>query len=296
MSSPVPEPVLYGVIGGSGVYKMEGLEDPKEYAISTPFGDPSDKITVAKVHGVYCAFLPRHNRHHYYTPTEVNYRANIYALKILGVKYLLSITATGSLQDHMRPGDMVVVDQLIDKSYARESTFFGNGCVAHAVFAHPTCALFNQRAFEAIQAALPAVKVHPKGCLVTMEGPAFSTKAESLLNKQSGGDLIGMTTATESKLAREAEMAHCVIAMVTDMDAWSDEPHVDVSVVIATLTRNGNNAQIFTKAIIGELAKEQFVSEAHSALAVAIMTPKDCIPIGTKLRLQALIGKYVNCA
>lgn len=293
MTSPVSEPVLYGVIGGSGVYRMEGLEDPKEYAITTPFGEPSDKITVAKVNGVYCAFLPRHNRHHYYTPTEVNYRANIYALKVLGVKYLLSITATGSLQEHMRPGDLVVVDQLIDKTYTRQSTFFGEGCVAHAVFAHPCCSIFAKKAADAIARALPDVKLHTKGCLVTMEGPAFSTKAESLLNKKSGGDLIGMTTATESKLAREAEMAHCVIAMVTDMDAWSDEPHVDVSVVIATLTRNGNNAQIFTKAIIDELAKEEFVSEAHSALAVAIMTPKDVIPYSTRRKLEPLIGKYL---
>jgi len=293
MTSPVSEPVLYGVIGGSGVYRMEGLEDPKEYAITTPFGEPSDKITVAKVNGVHCAFLPRHNRHHYYTPTEVNYRANIYALKVLGVKYLLSITATGSLQEHMRPGDLVVVDQLIDKTYQRQSTFFGNGCVAHAVFAHPTCSIFSKKAVAAIERALPDVKVHPKGCLVTMEGPAFSTKAESLVNKKNGGDLIGMTTATESKLAREAEMAHCVIAMVTDMDAWSDEPHVDVSVVIATLTRNGNHAQTFTKAIIDELAQEEFTSEAHSALAVAIMTPKDVIPYSTRRVLEPLIGKYL---
>jgi len=293
MTSPVSEPVLYGVIGGSGVYRMDGLEDPKEYAITTPFGEPSDKITVAKVNGVSCAFLPRHNRHHYYTPTEVNYRANIYALKVLGVKYLLSITATGSLQEHMRPGDMVVVDQLIDKTFTRPSTFFGEGCVAHTVFAHPICSIFAKKAAAAIERSLPEVKVHHKGCLVTMEGPAFSTKAESLHNKKNGGDLIGMTTATESKLAREAEMAHCVIAMVTDMDAWSDEPHVDVSVVIATLTRNGNNAQIFTKAIIDELAKEEFVSEAHSALAVAIMTPKDVIPYSTRRKLEPLIGKYL---
>lgn len=293
MTSPIAEPVLYGVIGGSGVYKMSGLEDAREVNIATPFGEPSDAITVARVNGTMVAFLPRHNRNHYYTPTEVNYRANIYAMKVLGVQYLLSITATGSLRADMRPGDMVVVDQIIDKTMHRESTFFGEGCVGHCVFGHPTCATFNAKAVEAITKALPDVKVHPKGCLVTMEGPGFSTKAESLLNKQSGGDLIGMTAATESKLAREAEMAHCIVAMVTDMDAWSDEPHVDVSVVVATLKRNGDNAQIFTKAIIDSIKGDKFVSEAHTALAVAIMTPKDKIPYGTKRKLGPILSKYV---
>jgi len=293
MTSPIQEPVLYGVIGGSGVYKIDGLEDVKEVIVNTPYGEPSDAITVARFEGTLVAFLPRHNRNHYYTPTEVNYRANIYAFKLLGVKYLLSITATGSLREDYRPGDLVVVDQLVDKTVHRESTFFGQGCVGHVVFGHPTCEKFNAKALDAITKTLPDVKVHPKGTLVTMEGPGFSTKAESLLNKQCGGDLIGMTAATESKLAREAEMAHCIIAMVTDMDAWSDEPHVDVSVVIATLKRNGDNAQKFTKAIITAIKGDQFESEAHSALAVAIMTPKDKIPYGTRRRLGPIISKYV---
>lgn len=294
MTSPLSEPVLYGVIGGSGVYKVEGLTDVQEVEIDTPFGKPSDKIIVAKCDGFFVAFLPRHNRNHLYTPTEVPYRANIYALKVLGVKFLLSITATGSLRAEMRPGDLVVVDQLVDKTYTRESTFFGKGCVGHAVFAHPCCPKFAEIALKATSEALPAVKVHPKGTLVTMEGPAFSTKAESLANRAMGGDLIGMTTATESKLAREAEMAHCVMAMVTDMDAWSDEPHVDVAVVVETLKRNGNNAQVFLKAILSAVNAAPFDSEAHTALKVAIMTPKELIPEQTKKDLAPLIGKYVN--
>ena len=286
-------PVLVGVIGGSGVYKMEMLKNTEQVTISTPFGAPSDQITIATLHGIRCAFIPRHGRNHTLTPTEVNYRANIFAFKTLGVKYLISVTAVGSLKEDRKPGDLVVVDQLIDQTKNRVSTFFGNGIVAHVPFGHPTCQKFNKLAVDAITKALPGVKVHPAGTLVTMEGPVFSTKAESLFHRQIGGDLIGMTTATESKLAREAEMAHLCVAMVTDMDAWLDEDHVDVEKVIKTLTENAAHAQVYLSAIIEEIAKNPFQSDAHDALKVAIMTKPELVPFPIKRDLAPLIGRYL---
>jgi len=290
-------PVLYGVIGGSGVYKMDCLTDVSEIEIDTPFGKPSDKVIVASIEGVRCAFIPRHNRNHIYTPSEVPYAANIYALKTLGVKYLLSVTAVGSLQEHLKPGDLVVASQFVDKTTGiRRSTFFGDGCVGHVPMGLPFDPIFADVAVHAITAALPEVTVHPRGVMVTMEGPAFSTKAESMANRAfCGADLIGMTTATESKLAREAEMAHCVVAMVTDMDAWSDAPHVDVATVMKTLASNGHHAQIFTKAIILALhAKGEFKCEAHDACQFAVMTKKDHIPAATLKKLEPIVGRWIN--
>ena len=291
-----PTDVLYGIIGGSGVYKMEFLQNIVEYDMESPYGSPSDKVAVADFDGIKCAFLPRHGRHHTFTPTEVNYRANIYVFKQLGVKYLLSVTAVGSLQPHLRPGDLVLCSQFIDKTVHRKSTFFGEGCVAHLPMGLPYDPKLRQIAFEAVQAVLPDVKVHNGGCTVTMEGPAFSTKAESLANKQMGGDVIGMTTATETKLAREAEMAHVVVSMVTDMDAWSDEPHVTVETVIKTLTQNGKNSQIFTRAILNAISKAEgtFECEAHTALKFGVMTPKEMIPKETYNRLELFIGKWMK--
>lgn len=194
--------------------------------MDTPFGRPSGLVCVAKVRNVTCAFIPRHGPHHSFNPTQVNYRANICALKQLGVKYVLAINAVGSLDDRYQPGDLVVVDQLIDRTYGRKSTFFEGGIVVHADFAHPTSHLFSKLAYTAMLHCFPGVgegtadfSIHPSGTLVTMEGPQFSTKAESLMNKQLGGHLIGMTASTQAKLAREAEMAYCLVAMVTDMDA-----------------------------------------------------------------------------
>jgi 5'-methylthioadenosine phosphorylase len=291
----LPEPCVVGVIGGSGVYSMDIMQNPERVTLSTPFGAPSDVITIATIHGIRCAFIPRHGRGHVLTPSEVPYRANIYALKMLGVKYLVSVSAVGSLREDRAPGDLVLVDQLIDQTKLRVSTFFGNGVVGHVPFGHPICPQFRELALPAIEAALPGVKVWPSGTLVTMEGPVFSSKAESLFHRQIGGDLIGMTTATESKLAKEAEMAHLTVAMVTDYDAWNDDPnaHVDVAKVMETLHKNSGNAQKFLGAIIEVVAKTKFTSEAHTALQYAIMTSPDMIPEERKRNLQHLIGRLV---
>eukprot|EP00388_Colpodella_angusta_P006076 GDKJ01018277.1.p1 GENE.GDKJ01018277.1~~GDKJ01018277.1.p1 ORF type:complete len:295 (-),score=42.02 GDKJ01018277.1:63-947(-) len=290
-----PTDILVGVIGGSGVYKMDCLENPVQYKISTPFGEPSDVITVATVKGVKCAFLPRHGRGHVVTPTEVNYQANIFALKLVGVKYLLSIAAVGSLHEKYQPGDLCFYDQLIDRTIARKSTFFGRGIVAHVPFGHPVCEKMHDIALAATKAALPeSVKLHPKGTLVTMEGPVFSTKAESLMNRQFGGDLIGMTSATEAKLAREAEMAFAGVAMVTDLDAWHDEDHVDVAKVMKTMAGNAEHAQNFTAAIIEAVGTNLFESPCHSAMSVAIMTRADAVPPQILNEMQPLVGKYLK--
>jgi len=266
-----------------------------EVSIQTPFGLPSDTIAIATLGGVRCAFLPRHGRDHHVTPSEVNYRANIWALKSLGVKYLITVHAVGSLRREMAPGDMVLVTQHIDKTFGRASTFFGKGCVAHVPFGKPTCEIMIERAAKAMTTAVPGLRVHAAGTLVTMEGPAFSTKAESMVNRQAGGDLIGMTAVTEGKLAREAEMAHCIIAMVTDYDSWSDEhDHVDVSMVVSTMKRNSANAQLFVPAVLTAVAAEPFESKAHSALSGAVMTTTAAIPADTYRSLEIFLAKYAN--
>lgn len=289
-----PTDIAVGVIGGSGVYKMDCLENPQQFKISTPFGEPSDEITIATVKGVKCAFLPRHGRNHAVTPTEVNYQANIFALKLVGVKYLLSIAAVGSLKEELVPGDLVFYDQLIDRTVARKSTFFGRGIVAHVPFGHPVCEKTQAVAIAAARAALPSdVVVHTKGTLVTMEGPVFSTKAESLMNRAFGGDLIGMTSATEAKLAREAEMAFVGVAMVTDVDAWKDEDHVDVAKVMKVMANNAAHAQTYTAAIIEAIGKNPVVSPCHQAMSVAIMTKPESVPRNILEEMQPLVGKYL---
>jgi 5'-methylthioadenosine phosphorylase len=285
---------LIGIIGGSGLYAMEGLENKEERVIVTPFGFPSCAIILATYHGVRIAFLPRHGRTHSVTPTEVNYRANIWALKSLGVQYLISVTAVGSLRQELAPGSLAVVTQLIDKTYARQATFFGNGIVAHAPFGTPTCPKFNKLVTDSAKAgAFPDFKIHESATLVTMEGPAFSTSAESHANRGLNAHLIGMTSSTESKLAREAEIAHCIIGLVTDYDSWSDEhDHVDVGMVMETMKKNAVNAQLVIKEIVRKIAADKFVSDAHSALKTAIMTHKEDIPRNTWLSLELIIGKY----
>lgn len=285
---------LIGIIGGSGLYEMEGLENKEEHVIITPFGFPSCAIILAKLNGVRIAFVPRHGRHHNVTPSEVNYRANVWALKSFGCKYVISVTAVGSLRQDMAPGSLAVVTQFIDKTYARQSTFFGNGIVAHTPLGHPTCPVFNKIVTDAVKAgAFPAVKIHEKATLVTMEGPAFSTQAESLANRGMGGDLIGMTSATEVKLINEASMASLVIGLVTDYDSWSDEhDHVDVGMVMATMKKNAVNAQLVIREVVKSIAAHQFESKAHKALATAIMTKKEDIPKVTWNSLEVIIGSY----
>lgn len=288
-----PTDVTVGIIGGSGVYKMDCLENATPFTVTTPFGSPSDELIVATVKGVKCVFIPRHGKNHVVTPTEVNYRANIFALKMLGVKYLLSISAVGSLCEEMQPGDLVLIDQIIDRTFGRQTTFFGEGIVAHVPFGHPVCDKVHDVAVDAVKKALPQIKVHSKGTLVTMEGPVFSTKAESMMNRQLGGHLIGMTTATEAKLAREAEIAFVSVCMVTDMDAWVDENHVDVAKVMKVLHDNAEHAQTFTATVIEALGTSNIESDAFSALSVAIMTKPHAMPPQRVKDLQPLIGKYV---
>ncbi|CAD2222443.1 5'-methylthioadenosine phosphorylase [Angomonas deanei] len=338
--SPHPTPVLYAVIGGSGVYNLQFLSENKTrqyYTIPTPFGDASDTICVADIphpndpsKTFPCAFLPRHGRAHALNPSEVNYRANICALKILGVRVVLAINAVGSLDSHYAPGDLTLVSQVVDKTFTRSSTFFEKGCVAHVDFAHPTSELFSSLAFSALKKCFPEAeavetivddlndkivvqdtkkwKIHKKATAVTMEGPQFSSKAESLSNKHSlHGHLIGMTSATECKLAREAEMIYVCIAMVTDNDAWSEAPHVNVSAVMEVVKANGEKAQRYPQAILSEWVtaveeseknnkKEESLLEkdpASHALQFGIMTKVDQIPAETKERLRPLlIAKY----
>lgn len=297
-ANPHPEPVLIGVIGGSGVYKLNWLQDAKYYNIDTPFGRPSADVCVAKVDGITAAFLPRHGVHHTLTPSEVNYQANICALKQMGVRYIIAINAVGSLDARYRPGDLVLVDQMIDKTMGRKSTFFGNGIVSHVDFAFPTSKKMIEVAHAAMLECFPEVKqgtagwsIHPSGTLVTMEGPQFSTKAESLSNKQIGGHLIGMTASTEARLAREAEMAYLTVAMVTDMDAWSDEPHVDVSIVMKTVHDNAEKAQLYPPFIIRAVSAAGLDDPAHDSLKYAIVTPPEGVPAETRARLAPLLAK-----
>jgi len=284
---------VFGVIGGTGVYQFEGLENVRTVKVDTPFGPPSSDITLGEMAGLKCAFLARHGPGHKFTPTEVPFRANIFAMKKLGVKYLMAVSACGSLREEMRPLDLVLVDQFIDKTFMRNPTFYGDGVVVHVQFGDPTCRKLADLIGEAIAESLPHTKVHPKGTYVTMEGPAFSTKAESNLHRQWGADLIGMTAVTEAKLAREAEIAYSVVGLVTDYDCWHEE-EADVSSdsVLAILKKNGNNVQIFTAEVIKKLAKNQFESHCHSSLTNALLTQIKDIPEQRKKDLQPLIGRF----
>ncbi|EPY33638.1 5'-methylthioadenosine phosphorylase [Strigomonas culicis] len=299
-SSPHPVPVRFAVIGGSGVYKLECLANAQSYHIDTPFGAPSDAIIVAELDGVPCAFLPRHGVGHRLNPSEVNYRANICALKQLGVEVILAINAVGSLDADYRPGDLAFVTQIIDRTVARPSTFFERGIVAHVDFAHPTSAIYTALALEATAAVLPppGQTLHPSATAVTMEGPCFSTRAESLRNKAQGAHLIGMTTATEAKLAREAELAYVCVAMVTDMDAWSDAPHVDVSQVERTMKENAHKAQLYPPAIIAKWAQQINAADgslredpAFNALRYGILTSPACVTDDVRARMAPLLQK-----
>ncbi len=281
----------FGVIGGSGVYQLDGVKVLSEEAIETPFGKPSDKIIVAEVSGKRVAFLPRHGVGHRLTPTEVNSRANIYALKSLGVRNVLSISAVGSLQEQFHPQDFVIPDQIIDRTRHRIDTFFGEGIVGHVGFADPFCAALSQSVFTTLQ-GLRLNRVHQGGTYLCMEGTPFSTRAESHLYRSWGCSIIGMTAIPEAKLAREAEMAYATIAMVTDYDCWKvEEEAVTVETVIATMKQN---VAVIKKALpkIFENIPNDFRSEAHHAAKNAIMTDPKTFPATTKKNLSLLYGKY----
>lgn len=288
-------PVTIGLIGGSGLYQIDALQDVEEVRLDTPFGAPSDAMIVGTLGGARVAFLARHGRHHHLLPSEIPFRANIYAFKQLGVEYLISMSAVGSLQEAAKPLDWVLPDQFIDRTKNRESTFFGDGIVAHISFGDPICANLSGVIAEAIAALnLPEVTLHRSGTYVCMEGPAFSTRAESNLYRSWGATVIGMTNLPEAKLAREAEIAYATVAMVTDYDCW--HPHSDnvtVDMVIANLQRNADNARLAACEIVRRLHANPPTSAAHSALATAILTPRDHISEAVRSRLAALLNKYL---
>ena len=287
------ENVNIGIIGGSGLYQMPELENVREIAVDTPFGKPSDSFIVGELDGVTVAFLPRHGRGHKLTPSELPYRANIYAMKMLGVNYILSVSAVGSLQLQYEPTDFLIPDQFFDRTFARakESTFFGNGIVGHVTFAHPVC---NELG-DILEASCRevGVKTHRGGTYVCMEGPAFSTKAESNVYRQWGMDVIGMTNLQEAKLAREAEIAYATVALVTDYDCWYDgHDDVTVEMVIEYLNKNVRNAQLVLKDAVKRVAAKETPNQFAGATRNAIFTAPDLWPEETFKSLEAIIGKY----
>ncbi len=286
--------IKIGIIGGSGLYKMEALKDIVEVTVETPFGAPSDAIITGTLEGSRVAFLARHNRNHTILPTELNFRANIYAMKSLGVEYIISASAVGSLKAEAKPLDMVIPDQFIDRTRDRISTFFGNGIVAHITFGDPVCPKLASVLTESAQKLdLGGIDIHAGGTYVCMEGPAFSTKAESNLYRSWGATIIGMTNLQEAKLAREAEIAYATLALVTDYDCWhSDHESVTVEMVIANLHKNATNAQEVIKEAVRRISAEPFESEAHSALKYAVLTPMDKVSATTRQNLDLLLKKY----
>jgi len=289
------EPIRIGVMGGSGLYKMEALKEVEELQIDTPFGSPSDALIVGRLDGTRIAFLARHGRNHSLLPSEVPYRANIYAMKSLGVEYLLSASAVGSLKAEAKPLDMVIPDQFIDRTKDRAATFFGEGLVAHITFGDPICPNLAAVLGDAIESLeLPDITLHRGGTYLCMEGPAFSTKAESQLYRSWGATVIGMTNLTEAKLAREAEIAYASLSLVTDYDCWHpDHDSVTVEMIIQNLTKNAVNAQRVVQETVRRLVANPPHSVAHSALEYAIITPLDKAPAATKEKLALLLKKYL---
>ena len=281
-----------GVIGGSGLYGMNGLTDTREIRVKTPFGDPSDAFVVGTLEGKRVAFLARHGRGHRFLPCEVNFRANIYAMKLLGVQRVISVSAVGSLQEELRPGEFLVPDQFFDSTKGRVSTFFGNGLVAHVTFDKPTCAQLSLVLADACVSS--GVAVHRKGTYICMEGPQFSTLAEANFHRAMKFDVIGMTNVTEAKLAREAELCYATIAMITDYDCWHPRhDSVTVAQILATLNQNASNAQNVLREAIKNMPAARSC-KCGSALAHAILTDPKVIPAKTKKGLAAIIGKYVS--
>ncbi|RLC95131.1 MAG: S-methyl-5'-thioadenosine phosphorylase [Chloroflexi bacterium] len=281
-----------GVIGGTNLYQIGSLRNVEEVRVSTPFGDPSDAIMVGQLEGVRVAFLPRHGRGHRISPTELPVRANIYALKSLGVEWIISVSAVGSLREDIHPLDILIPDQLIDRTRSRVNTFFGDGLVAHASFAEPFCPVLSNILFEVASEA--GAGVHKGGTYLVMEGPLFSTKAESFLYRSWGASVIGMTALPEAKLAREAEICYATLACVTDYDCWhtSSEP-VTVDMVIGNLNRNAEMAKrILSTAVTRIPSKRE--CQCATALQNAIITAPDLIPAPLKEKLRLLIGKYVE--
>jgi len=283
--------VKIGVIGGSGIYDVEGITEIRKEKIRTPFGDPSDMIVIGNLEGVPVAFLPRHGKGHSIMPSELNSRANIYALKSLGVEQIISISACGSLREELRPRDIVIPDQLFDRTRQRPYTFFGEGIVAHVGFANPYCPELSRILYQ--EAKDLGLSVHLGGTYVCIEGPQFSTKAESKVFRSLGFSIIGMTNLPEAKLAREAEICYATLGLVTDYDVWKEGEEVSVERVIGNLLANIENVKKLIKAAIPRLERER-KCECASALAYAIQTRKWAINKRTAKKLDLLIGKYLK--
>jgi 5'-methylthioadenosine phosphorylase len=286
---------MIGVIGGSGLYQMPGLTSIEEVSLSTPFGDPSDSFVIGNLAGTRVAFLPRHARGHKLLPTEIPFRANIYAMKLLGVERIISASAVGSLREELKPMDIVFPDQFFDRTRQRKSTFFGEGIAAHVGFGDPVCRDLVDALEQAAKADLKGIDIHRGGTYICMEGPAFSTKAESELYRSWGMSVIGMTNLQEAKLAREAEICYATVALVTDYDCWHpDHDSVTVEMIIEYLNRNAENAQKLIASTIGRIAGADQTCKCGSALKHAIITSPDKIALEAKERLKAIIGKYVS--
>jgi 5'-methylthioadenosine phosphorylase len=281
-----------GIIGGSGLYSMPGISGAREVRVKTPFGDPSDAFMIGNLEGQRVAFLARHGRGHRISPSEINYSANIYALKTLGAEQILSVSAVGSLREDLHPLEFVVVDQFFDRTRLRVATFFGGGIVAHVGFDKPTCPRLSKAVVDACKRS--DVAAHEKGIYVCMEGPQFSTLAESRTYRQLGFDVIGMTNLTEAKLAREAEVCYASIAMITDYDCWHPQ-HDSVTVpdIIANLNKNTANVQKVLRETLRALGSTRNC-KCGSALAHAILTDRKLIPAATKRRLGPIISKYIS--
>jgi 5'-methylthioadenosine phosphorylase len=281
-----------GVIGGSGLYQIDGLSDISETKVETPFGEPSDVIITGTLQGVPIAFLPRHGRGHRISPSEVPVRANIFALKSLGVERIVSVSAVGSLKEHIHPLDLVIPDQIIDRTKGRVSTFFGRGLVAHVGFADPFCPHLSQILCQTAQKL--GTTVRRGGACVVMEGPAFSTKAESHLYRSWGASIVGMTALPEAKLAREAEICYATLAFVTDYDCWHETAEtVSVEMVVANLLHNAETAKNILKTSMASVAAER-ACQCGTALKDAIITSRELIPANLKRELAPLIQKYVK--
>lgn len=284
-----------GVIGGSGLYQMEGMTDREEVAVETPFGNPSDVITIGKVDSVPIAFLPRHGREHRISPTEIPVRANIWALKSLGVEWVIAVSAVGSLREHIAPRDLVIPDQIFDRTKSRVNSFFERGLVVHVTFADPFCPTLSGMLLEAAR-ELGDVRVHQGGTYVCMEGPLFSTKAESRVYRSWGMDIIGMTALPEAKLAREAELCYATIACATDYDSWHEaEEPVTVEMVISNLSANVANAQRIIRKVARRIPPDRSANACGcpGALATAILTDRSKIAPEVKERYRLLIGRYL---
>jgi 5'-methylthioadenosine phosphorylase len=281
---------MIGILGGSGLYAMEGVTVRERRIVSTPFGEPSAPLVLGTLEGVEVAFFPRHGEGHRLLPSEVNYRANVWALKEAGVEVLLSVSAVGSLQERHAPGTLRLPDQFIDRTHGRENSFFGGGLVAHAGFAEPTCA--RVRSLLAARGAALGLPIEDGGTYLNMEGPQFSTRAESRLHRSWGADLVGMTQATEAKLAREAELCFACIALVTDYDAWKDDEAVETHDVLAVMAANVAKAEALLKASVKTIAEAPRTCACGSALSTALLTRPEAVPEGTREKLRVLVRKY----